>query len=295
VSLYNFIQDNKTRWSIRLLCRVLEVARSAYNQWAQAQSTDHETDAVRLTVHIKAIHRQSRGTYGSPRVHRELLEQGFKVGRHRVARLLRENGLSGTPKRRFRPTTTDSEHADPIAENLLNRDFTASSPNQAWVGDITYLHTQSGFVYLAVLIDLFSRKVVGWALMDHMRTELCLTALQQAVALRGPPRGLLHHTDRGSQYTSDAYQAALTALGATPSMSRKGNCWDNAVSESFFGTLEQELVGQVPLWRDLEAVQGAVSDYIYGFYNSQRRHSTLDYQSPNAFERSHRVLSQAAA
>ncbi len=295
MSSYRFIQAEEARWSVRSMCSVLGVSRSAYYDWLSHDS-HHGTDAdAVLAVHIKAIHRRSRRTYGSPRVHAELVAEGHRVGRNRVARLMRELGLSGIPRRRFKGTTTRSDHEDPVADNLLDRDFSADRPNQAWVGDITYLRTSAGWVYLAVLIDLFSRKVVGWAMADHMRTELCLAALHQAVASRQPGPGLVHHTDRGCQYTSRAYQAALGSRGITPSMSRKGNCWDNAVSESFFGTLEQELVRENDGdWNDLDEARAAVSNYIHSFYNSMRRHSTIGYRSPVDFERHHRTLVGAA-
>ena len=180
--------------------------------------------------------------------------------------------------------TTVSGVKDRFPDNVLNRDFVAGHPNQAWVADITYLATDAGWVYLAVLIDLYSRRVVGWAIADNMETTLCLEALRQASTLRQPPTGLLHHSDRGVQYSSRAYQDALTALQARPSMSRKGNCWDNAVAESFFGTLEQELVRQTANWRDLEEAENAVSDYIHKFYNQQRRHPKNGYLSPVDFE-----------
>jgi transposase InsO family protein len=206
-----------------------------------------------------------------------------------------EHDLVGTPKRRFRPRTTDSDHNDRVAENVLDRQFATARPNQAWVGDITYLPTQAGWVYLAVLIDLYSRKVVGWSLRSNMETELCLSALRQAATTRQPSAGLLHHSDRGSQYTSNAYQTALRALGATPSMSRKGNCWDNAVAESFFGTLEQELVGQLESpWADEPKARAAVGDYIHGFYNLRRRHSSLGHTSPVDFEASQAPIRMAA-
>jgi transposase InsO family protein len=214
----------------------------------------------------------------------ELAAEGYGVGRTRVRRLMRELDLQGTPKRRFRGTTTDSDHADRVADNLLDRKFQATAPNKAWVGDITYLPTREGWVYLAVLLDLFSRKVVGWALRSHMRTELCLAALRQAITTRNPAPGLLHHTDRGSQYTSDDYQSALAAVGAIPSMSRKGNCWDNAVAESFFGTMEQELVGREGPWNDEQAARRAVGRYIHRFYNHPRRHSTIGNVSPVDYE-----------
>lgn len=188
-----------------------------------------------------------------------------------------------------------SAHEDRVAENLLQRDFHATHPNQAWVGDLTYLPTKAGWVYLAVLLDLFSRKVVGWALDSHMQAELCLVAWHQAASTRTPAAGLVHHTDRGSQYTSAVYQSALKQAGAIPSMSRKGDCWDNAVAESFFGTLEQELVIPEGPWESVEHARAAVSDYIHSFYNSIRRHSTIGYMNPVDFEGAHRLAHEAAA
>lgn len=294
MSRYRFIHAEEATWSVRLMCRVLGVARSAYYDWRHGEPGRRERDDAALTVHIKAIHRRSFGTYGSPRILAELRAEGHRVSRKRVARLMKESGLTGTPKRRFRPSTTDSDHTDAIAPNLLERDFHADRPNVVWAGDITYLATAKGWVYLAVLLDLHSRKVVGWALEEHMRTELCLAALSRAVAVRQPAPGLIHHTDRGSQYASDAYRSALKSVGAVASMSRKGDCWDNAVSESFFGTLEQELVGQSKAWADANAARAAVSRYIHEFYNPIRRHSTLDYCSPNDFERRTARLQVAA-
>lgn len=295
MSIYRFIAAEKAQWPVRLMCRVLGVARSAYSDWAQREPSPRATEDAVLAVHIKAIHRRARGTYGSPRIHAELRAEGRLVGRRRVARLMRQHGLEGTPKRRFKGSTTDSAHDDRVAENLLQREFSVQGPNQAWVGDITYLPTAVGWVYLAVLLDLYSRKVVGWALANHMQTELCLMAWAQAVATRAPEPGLVHHTDRGSQYTSAAYQQALERVGAVPSMSRKGDCWDNAVAESFFGTLEQELVGQSEPWATENEARQAVSGYIHGFYNSIRRHSSLDYVAPVAFEAARRVAEEAAA
>ncbi len=295
MTAYRFIDAKKTVWSVRALCGAVRVARSAYYEWKQGRTSARAAANAVLTVHIKALHRRSRGTYGVPRMLVELRAEGHEAGRHRVARLMKEHGLAGTPKRRFRPTTTDSKHDDRVAENLLDRKFEASGVNLAWVGDITYLATRNGWVYLAVLLDLHSRKVVGWSLRSHMRTELCLEALRQAVVTRRPAPGLLHHTDRGSQHASDDYQEALEAIGAIPSMSRKGNCWDNAPSESFFGTLEQELVLQLEdPWADEDAARAAVGDYIHGFYNQHRRHSTLGQVSPVEFEAAHRAVAFAA-
>jgi transposase InsO family protein len=295
VTAYRFVDAEKAVWPVRVICRALRVSRSAYYEWKQARTTEKAAEDAVLSVHIKAIHRRSRGTYGVPRVLVDLRAEGHLVGKDRVARLMRLQGLAGTPKRRFRPTTTDSDHTDRVAKNLLDRQFTFLAPNRAWVGDITYLPTKAGWVYLAVLLDLFSRKVVGWSLQKHMQTELCLQALSRAIATRQPGAGLLHHSDRGSQYTSADYQRALGAIGATPSMSRKGNCWDNAVAESFFGTLEQELVlQQEEVWGDENAARSAVGDYIHGFYNQRRRHSTLGQFSPVDFEAAYRAQARAA-
>ena len=295
MTAYRFIDAEKAIWPVRAICGALQVSRSAYYVWKQARTTEKAAEDAALSVHIKAIHRRSRGTYGVPRMLVELRAEGHSVGKDRVGRLMRLQGLVGTPKRRFRPTTTDSDHADRVAENLLDRQFTVVAPDRAWVGDITYLLTKSGWVYLAVLIDLFSRKVVGWSLQKHMQTELCLQALRQAIATRQPQAGLLHHSDRGSQYTSDDYQEALGRIDARPSMSRKGNCWDNAVAESFFGTLEQELVlQQTEVWADELAARSAVGEYIHGFYNQRRRHSTIGQLSPVEFEAAYRAVARAA-
>lgn len=292
---YRFIHAEEAvgTWSVRRMCSALRVHRSGYYAWRDGPAPRHVAEDARLAVHIKAIHRRSRCTYGAPRVHAELVDEGHQVGRHRVARLMQEHGLVGIPKKRFR-VTTDSDHDAPIAPNLLERDFSSKAPNRAWVGDITYLRTRVGWAYLAVLIDLHSRKVVGWSIADHMRTELVEEALAMAVATRAPARGLVHHTDRGVQYASAAYRERLAELGARPSMSRKGDCWDNAVAESFFGTLEQELVGQSDLWESMKAVREAVGDYIHGFYNAVRRHRTLGQRSPVEFEAQARKEALAA-
>jgi putative transposase len=285
VPRYRFIAAERAvgEWPVVVMCRVLQISKSAFYAWCENPTRGGPSDRL-LRVHIGAIHRESRGTYGSPRILEELREQGFHVSRKRVARLMREQGIAGLPARKkFRVATTDSDHDDPIADNLLNRDFEAKEPNQVWVGDITYLRTSAGFVYLAVLIDLHSRRVVGWAVADHMRTSLVQEALRRAVALRTPPPGLIQHTDRGSQYASASYRKDLDTIGAIASMSRKGDCWDNAVAESFFGTLEQELAGR-STWRTGVAAEAAVVDYIVTFYNRKRRHRTLGQVSPLVFE-----------
>jgi len=236
-----------------------------------------------LSQQIQAIHKQSRKTYGAPRIHAALKDKGFQVGRHRVARLMSQQGICVRPRRRFK-TTTDSNHPFPIAENLLNRDFTTTEPDKAWVADITYIPTAQGWLYLAVIIDLFSRRVVGWSMAEHMRVDLVTSALQAALGHRLPAiTGLTFHSDRGSQYASHDYRKALQAAGISCSMSRRGNCWDNAVAESFFGTLKTEFI-HTQSFVNREDTKTAIVEWIEVFYNRQRIHSTLDYRSPIQFE-----------
>ena len=270
---------------MRLMCDVLHVCRAAYYAWIAKDSPATTLRDEVLAVYIKEIHRRSRGTYGSPRVHAELRAEGHKIGRRRVARIMVALGPSGTPKKRFRGSTTDSEHKAPIALNLVARNFVAANSNLVWVTDITYLLTEEGWVYLAAIIDLHNWKIVGWSLVDDMRAELCLDALWMALRLRTFARGLIHHSDRGSQYASNVYRTTLDEEGIVPSMSRKGDCWDNAVAESFFGTLEQELIKQLTQpWKNAAEVHKALADYIHNFYNTSRRHSTKGKGSPAAFE-----------
>jgi transposase InsO family protein len=247
-----------------------------------------------LKEQIKQIHQKSRNSYGSPRIHASLKHKGFNVGRHRVARLMSKLGICVQPKRKFK-TTTDSNHPFPIAENVLNRNFTTQQPDQTWVADITYIATTQGWLYLAVVIDLFSRRVVGWSMAEHMRVELVLNALEAALGHRVPAdSGLLFHSDRGSQYASSDYRAALQAAGIGCSMSRKGNCWDNAVAESFFGTLKTELISS----REFDTREDAkttIVEWIEVFYNRERLHSTLNYLSPVQFEQQYWVSLQQSA
>ncbi len=232
-----------------------------------------------LLGQIRRIHFDSRGTYGSPRVHRQLRRDKIRTGRKRVARLMRANGMHGRIRRRFR-TTTDSEHSLPVAPNILNRQFAVAAPDRVWAGDITYIPTRSGWCYLAVMLDLHSRMVVGWALANHMRTELIESALVAALGAREPSAELLHHSDRGSQYASCAYRAILEEHSIEVSMSRRGDCYDNAVVESFFGTLKQELVHHAR-WTHLVDARIALHDYLEVFYNRQRLHSSLGYRTPS--------------
>jgi len=279
---FRFIDAEKACYPIRLLCRCLAVSRSGYYAWQGRPVSARAKQDVCLRVEIAASHSASRRTYGSPRIERDLREAGHRVSRKRVARLMRELGLEGRRKRRFR-ATTDSKHRYPVAPNLLMRDFEVEAPNTAWITDITYLATLEGWLYLAVILDLFSRRVVGYAMSERIDRELVLEALRKALVRRPETRDLIHHSDRGSQYASHDYRDALDQAGITCSMSRRGNCWDNAVAESFFGTLKVELLYELPL-QTHSGTRSAVGDYIDAFYNVRRRHSSLSYQSPVEFE-----------
>jgi transposase InsO family protein len=275
-----------------MLCRVLEVSRSGYYAFEKRVPSAREKSDRQLAVEIREIHRRSRRNYGSPRIHRELRERKRPVGRKRIARLMREEGIVGRRRRRFRHTT-DSNHGLPVAKNILDRNFTTSEPNQAWVADITAIPTVEGWLYLAAILDLFSRRVVGYALSHLIDRHLVLEALAGAVRRRPVPAGLLHHTDQGSVYASDEYQAALRAYGFECSMSRRGNCWDNAVAESFFSTLKSELDLDAP-YHPRAIATAVIVDYIDSFYNPERRHSTLDYLSPIEYELRHQIREEHA-
>jgi putative transposase len=280
---FAFISAEKARHSVSLLCSVLGVSRSGYYAWCARPPSQRAINDRALAEDIRNIHESSKQRYGSPRIHEELAANDTRVGRKRVARLMKENGLSARSKRRF-VKTTDSKHDFPIAPNLLQRDFTAAAPNETWVGDISYLDTREGWLYLAVLIDLYSRRVVGWAMSERIDTALATGALNMALARRKPQRGLIHHTDRGCQYASHDYRRLLRGIGAECSMSRKGDCWDNAVAESFFASLRKELTNRV-VFSTRDDARSSVFEYIEAFYNRVRRHSTINYQSPNDFER----------
>jgi transposase InsO family protein len=261
---------------------VLQVSRSGYYAWLERGRSSRSASDEKLSVHVAAAFSVGRGAYGSPRVHEELKAGGFEVSRKRVARLMVEMGLEGRRKRRFK-ATTDSRHTMPIAENILERNFEIDAPDVAWVTDITYVWTAEGWLYLAAILDLFSRRVVGLAMSEHIDRELVLEALRDAVGRRVPNAGLMHHSDRGSQYASGDYQDALAKLGVVCSMSRKGNCWDNAVAESFFATLKTECVYTRRFATRAEARE-TIFEYIEVFYNRRRRHSTIGYLSPVDFE-----------
>lgn len=279
---YAFIRAQKAAFPIAFMCARLGVSRSGFYDWLGRAPSARTRDDARLAREVATIHCESGGRYGSPRVHAELRVRGRRVARKRVARLMRAQGLAARRRRRF-VRTTDSRHDGPIAPNVLARDFTATAPNRVWVTDITYVATGEGWLYLAVLLDLFSRRVVGWALAPSLATPLPLAALDQALRRRDPPRGLVHHSDRGCQYASAAYRAALAARGVTASMSRAGDCWDNAVAESFFNTLKWEAV-PIEGFATHTAAHTALGEYLDDFYNHHRRHSSLDYASPVEFE-----------
>jgi len=282
VSPYELVDSEKAAFPVGVLCEAVGVSRSAYYEWRRSGPSERELANERLLAEIRAIHVENEARYGSPRILDELRERGHEVGKHRVARLMRENGIFGRIRRRFRHTT-DSNHKLPVAPNLLEQDFTATAPNQAWVGDITYIWTAEGWAYLAVLLDLYSRRVVGWALRKSLSREVALAALERALTCRRPPPGLVHHTDRGSQYASHEYRGVLARHGAACSMSAAGNCYDNAVAESFFATLKKELVHGCAFETRSEAYD-AISQYIENYYNAKRRHSAAGNQSPITFE-----------
>jgi len=287
-----FVDAEKAHFPVTVLCEVLEVSRSGYYAWKDRPLCARDEGDAELAVDIAAAHARSKSRYGSPRVHRALRKRGVRVGCKRVARIMRSEGLVAKQKRRFR-RTTDSNHAHPIAPNVLARDFEPEAPNQSWAGDVTYIYTAEGWAYLAVLLDLFSRRIVGWALSDANDTALALAALDRAVRSRAVLPGLVQHTDRGSPYASDEYRRALDERGIVQSMSRTGDCWDNAVAESFFATLRAELVDdEVYLTR--ETAERSIGDYIESFYNVERLHSFLDYVSPLEFELKTRLLAIAA-
>ena len=293
MSRYRFIQAEQATYPVTILCRVLGVARSAYYAWARRGVSARARADEALTEQITAAHARSRRTYGAPRIHAELRAQGVRCARKRVARLMRAVGLVGCHRRR-RVRTTVAEPTHTPAPNLVARGFRAAAPNRLWLGDITYVATREGWLYLAVLLDAHPRRVVGWAMADHLRTALVLDALAMALRARQPTPGLVHHTDRGCRYTAAAYQARLAAHGITCSMSRTGDCLDNAVAESFLATLKAELV-DARTWPTRAAARLAIFEWVEVWYHRQRRHSTLGYLTPVARERQVVLLSNQAA
>jgi len=290
---FAYIRAEKAKHSVSRLCTALGVSRSGFYAWCVRPPSRRAVDDSRLVPVIRACHARSRGTYGSPRIRKDLIDLSHRVSRKRVARLMRSEGLLSRPPRRFK-VTTESRHSLPVAPNLVRRKFDAMAPNQLWVGDLTYIWTWQGWLFLSVMLDVFSRRAVGWAMADHMRTELPLEALGMALGIRQPESGLVHHTDRGSQYASEIYQAELDARGIRCSMSRVGDCWDNAVAESFFATLKKDLIYRRP-WPTKRETRDAVHDYIAAFYNPYRRHSSIGDVSPIDFERQHYAATNDAA
>jgi putative transposase len=266
------------------MCEVLEVSRSGYYAWAKREPSERAKQNLELAEKIVEIHDESRGTYGSPRVHAQLRGEGIEVNHKRVERQMREMGLSGRCRPKFRKTT-DSNHDLPIAPNLVQRQFEIDEPDKVWVADITYIWTLQGWLYLAVVLDLFSRRVIGWSMADHMRADLVLDALRAALGRRSPDEeGLIFHSDRGSQYAADAFRALLQEHGIQASMSRRGNCWDNAVAESFFATLKTELVEELG-YSSRDVTRTTIAEWIEIFYNGKRLHSTNGYVAPVEYER----------
>ena len=279
---YRVIQEHDRRYPIRLMCRALAVSAAGYYAWRSRPESARSIQTRTLLSAIRVIHQESRETYDSPRIWDALVKQGHRVGEHRVARLMRHGSIRAKTVTKGR-ATTPSQHQLPVAANILDRAFTVGVPNRVWAADLTYVWTLEGWRYLAVLLDLYSRRVVGWAMGQRLTVELVEQALTMALVNRMPTAGLVHHSDRGSQYAATSYQRRLTEYGLLSSMSRKGNCWDNACVESCFGTLKRELVHHRHYATRAEATQD-IFEYIEVFYNQKRRHSTLGYHSPAEYE-----------
>lgn len=270
-------------YPVRLMCRVLQVSPAGFYVWRTRGPSARAAADDRLLVHVRTFYQRSDGTYGAPRILDDLRDEGLRVGQKRVARLMRHDGLVGRARPRGKVRTTNSQHAYGIAPNLLNRQFDVSEVNRVWVSDITFVPTRQGWLYLATVLDLASRRCIGWAMREMADADLALSALRMALGARNPPPGLLHHSDRGIQYACDDYRTLLAAHEIVASMSNKGDCWDNAVAESFFATLELELIIKRD-WRTRDDARRAIFKYIEAWYNRQRRHSTLGNISPAAFE-----------
>jgi putative transposase len=292
VRIFGFIAARKAEHSIKLMCRVLGVSRSGFHAWRRREPCVRAVEDERLTGRIREIHRSNRGVYGSPRIHAELrLVDGERIGRKRVERLMRQDALSGLQEKRWR-TTTIRVPGVRVCEDLVERSFAAAGPDRIWVADITYLRTWEGWLYLAAIQDLFSRRIVGWGMADHMRSELVVDALEMALGRRRPAPGLIYHSDQGSQFVSLAFGQAARAAGIAQSMGSRGDCYDNAVAESFFATLKKELIHRRS-WPSKAELRTEVFDYIEVFFNRQRRHGTLGMLSPVEFE--NRTLSADGA
>lgn len=281
---FRLVEDHRGIWPVRVMCDALSVSASGYHAWRSRPESPRKIANRELLADIRRVHADHRGRYGAPRIHAELRAEGHSVSRKRVERVMRRHGIRAQAPRRYRVCTTDSKHSLPVAANLLDQNFAAEKPDQVWLADITYIPTSEGWLSLAVILDLFTRKVVGWAMREHMRAELTLAALTMAIQRRRPGPGLIHHSDRGSQYAAGDYRKILHAAAITRSMSRKANCWDNAPMESFFGTLKTELVHQHE-YPDREAARRDLFGYIEGYYNRRRIHSAIGYITPKQADR----------
>lgn len=280
---FAFVEKHRKSIPTERLCRIVDVTSRGYRAWRDRPASRRQREDLVLLAHIREQHRLSLNSYGRPRMTEELKEMGLNVGHRRVGRLMRQNAISVVRTRKHK-VTTDSKHKFNIAPNLLNRDFAADRPNQKWVVDISYIWTREGWLYLAVVLELYSRRVIGWAVSNRMKRDLAIRALNMAIALRRPPKGCIHHSDRGSQYCSHDYQKLLRLHGFKVSMSGKGNCYDNAAMETFFKTIKAELIWRHS-WPTRRAAEVAIFKYINGFYNPRRKHSALGWKSPLAFER----------
>jgi putative transposase len=277
------IHDHQHFYDITLMCQLLDVSRQGYYDWIDRPASASALRRDAVVQAIRLAHVESHCRYGSPNIHRDLLDQGLECCLNTVAKRMREHGIASIVHRKFRVATTDSNHPHPVFENRLDRDFRARVPNQKWAADITYIHTDEGFLYLAGVVDLFSRKIIGWSMKDTLHADLCVEALEMALASRRPKLPLLHHSDRGCQYAGKQYQDKLTQFTLDCSMSRVANCWDNAVVESLWASLKNELVFQRTFATKQEA-RDAIFEWIVIWYNRKRRHSSLGYVSPEAFE-----------
>lgn len=280
---YHFILNNLDRFKVACMCKVLKINKSSYYSWKQRGVSQQKLRRQKLSVLIKDIYEANHRTYGARKVYEELLKLNIKISFNTVASIMSEHRLFGVKKRKFK-ITTNSDHPWPIAPNILQQDFNIKEANKAWASDITYIRTAEGWLYLAVVMDLYSRKIVGWSMSERMKSQLPIDALQMALNNRRPQAGLIHHSDRGSQYASAAFQRKLKANGIIPSMSARGNCYDNAVVESFFSSLKLEWIYNRPFFKTRQQARGRIFEYIEGFYNTRRSHSYLGYLAPNEFE-----------
>ena len=284
MSVFRFVAAEKASHSITIMCRVLEVSRSGYHAWTRRPPGPRALEDARLTARIRVLHKQRREVYGSPRIWSDLVvDDGERIGRKRVERLMRQAGLSGLIAKKWKATTVRVPGVR-VADDLVDRNFATGAPNRCWVADITYLRTWEGWLYLVAVQDLYSRRIVGWAMADHLRAELVTDALQMALAQRRPERGLIWHSDQGAQFVSLAFGQQARAAGIAQSMGSKGDCFDNAVAESFFATLKKELINRRS-WPSKAELRTEVFDYIEVFYNRERRHSTLGQRSPADYEK----------